>query len=90
MISDSNLDPGPNSIIVNWIVNMIVFFIYFRPCPNVRTQIRRPFRPVGVLESFVPPTGGIPPVEVPHVVRPTDGNLHPECPGGGIPGGVGG
>ena len=39
--------------------------------------IRRPFWPVGVLESFVPPTGGIPPVEVPHVVRPTGPNLYP-------------
>ena len=28
-------------------------------------KIRRPFWPVGVSESFVPPTGGIPPVEVP-------------------------
>ena len=49
-----------------------------------------------MLESFVPPTGGIPPVEVPHVVRPTGRNLYPECPGGvpgggtrgGVPGGV--
>ena len=53
----------------------------------VQIELMEP--PVGVLESFVPPTGGLPPVEVSHVVRPTGQNLHPEWPGGVPLGGSG-